>query len=88
MTDRSDERLYEAYRRERDIGGLSHAQILALGIFPAEDAERYALRFSVACSRYAEAMRNRDRYEHPGIGACGRSLTVSPYPPRIPERKG
>jgi hypothetical protein len=68
-----DERLYEAYRYERDHGH-SHVQILELGLFPPADAERYALRFSAACSRYAEAMKGRNRYEAPDLDLCGRRL--------------
>lgn len=82
----TDDRLYEAYRYERDHG-LSHAQILELGLFPTADAERYCMRFSKANAAYAHAMRNRKFIEAPDLDLTGRTLCHNPYPPHVPERR-
>lgn len=82
-----DERLYQSYRHERD-SGLSHAQILELGLVSQADAERFALRFSNAASAYAEAMKGRSRYSQTEYAPDGRVIGVDDaLPQRIGSRK-
>lgn len=56
----ADERLYQAYRAERD-NGASHSEIKASGVYP--DCETYCMRYDLAVGRYVQAMRQRDRTE-------------------------
>jgi hypothetical protein len=70
----SEERLYRAYQRDRD-DGMSHAQIVADGVYP--NAEAYAQRYSRAEAAYVHAMgaprRNAD--DSPGTTPWGERLS-------------
>lgn len=55
----ANERLYQAYRRDRD-DGMSHAQIVLDGVY-GEQVEAFAMRYSLTQSAYADAMRKQDQ---------------------------
>lgn len=65
--------LYRAYRAERN-SGLSHAQIVADGIFGSA-VEEYALQYSEEIAAYADAMRQRQERDNIGdLDTYGRPL--------------
>lgn len=74
------ERLYQAYRTDRD-DGLSHAQIVAQGVYGA-DVEDFALRYSLACAAYADAMirRRSDERFQGSDGDFGSAPDARPLP--------
>lgn len=63
--DASEERLYEAYRKDRDgtwhTPAKSHSEIVADGVFSSCDIEAFALRYSLVQAAYVDAMIQGDK---------------------------
>jgi hypothetical protein len=75
-----NDRFYDSYRYDRDLG-MSHAQIVADGCYPADEVEEYGRRFDAFASAYANAMLKQEQMRRlegnpdaPQIGPCGRRL--------------
>ncbi len=49
-----NERIYQAYRADRDAG-VSHREIVAAGLY-GEEVEAFCLRYDMAVAAYSEAM--------------------------------
>jgi hypothetical protein len=74
----SQERLYQAYRRDRD-DGMSHAQIVADGVY-STDAEAFCLRYDLAVAGYADAMVRSALLRGPAPNDPGTSIFGQPLP--------